>query len=152
MKKVKLLPTSKVVIVRGLPGSGKSTTAKYLVKIGYKHFEADMYFIQNGVYQFNPALLYQAHQWCQQFTREAIKQNYAVVVSNTFTTRKEVQPYIDMALELAVPYTIFVCKAQFKNIHNVPEQTLEKMKKRWQDIEGEYVLDEEVWGKIKVYK
>jgi tRNA uridine 5-carbamoylmethylation protein Kti12 len=34
----------KLILIRGLPGSGKSTIAREYVKQGYHHFEADMYF------------------------------------------------------------------------------------------------------------
>ena len=41
-----------LVLVRGLPGSGKSTYARSL---GYPNFEADMFFIKDGKYVYNPA-------------------------------------------------------------------------------------------------
>ena len=37
-------------IVRGIPGSGKSTFAKSL---GGTHFEADMFFMKDGEYKFD---------------------------------------------------------------------------------------------------
>ncbi len=49
-------------IVRGIPGSGKSTFAKTL---GGQHYEADMFFIdENGVYNFDFTKIKDAHQWC----------------------------------------------------------------------------------------
>ena len=49
-------------LLRGLPGSGKSTLAKSL---GGKHFEADMYFVRDGEYQFDVTKLKEAHEWCR---------------------------------------------------------------------------------------
>ena len=50
-------------IVRGIPGSGKSTFAKTL---GGQHFEADMYFIdESGNYKFDITEIKLAHEWCQ---------------------------------------------------------------------------------------
>lgn len=43
----------KVKILRGLPGSGKSTYAKKLAEEGWLHFENDMYFMKNGKYVFD---------------------------------------------------------------------------------------------------
>lgn len=39
-----------LVLIRGLPGSGKSTMAKVLAQVGYEHYEADMFFERDGVY------------------------------------------------------------------------------------------------------
>ena len=50
-------------IVRGIPGSGKSTFAKTL---GGQHYESDMFFInENGEYNFDVTKIKDAHQWCQ---------------------------------------------------------------------------------------
>ena len=47
-----------LILVRGLPGSGKSTEAKKIAKTGYYHFEADQYFITpSGEYKFDKNLL-----------------------------------------------------------------------------------------------
>ena len=52
-------------IVRGIPGSGKSTFAKTL---GGQHYEADMYFIdEEGNYKFDGTKIKDAHKWCQSF-------------------------------------------------------------------------------------
>lgn len=48
-------------IVRGLPGSGKSTFAK---KFGVAHFEADMYHIQDDEYKWIGSRTKLAHEWC----------------------------------------------------------------------------------------
>lgn len=47
-----------LVLVRGLPGSGKSTIAKSFIPHNFVHLETDMYFINSaGEYKFNPAKL-----------------------------------------------------------------------------------------------
>jgi Chromatin associated protein KTI12 len=50
----------RLVLIRGVPGSGKSTRARELQE--YLHFEADMYFIRDGAYTFDSDLLPAAHQ------------------------------------------------------------------------------------------
>lgn len=71
-------------IVRGLPGSGKSTFAKSLGGVNY---EADMFFInENGEYNFDPSKLKDAHNWCRHKAMDSMKSGEPiVVVSNTFT-------------------------------------------------------------------
>jgi predicted kinase len=121
----------KLILVRGLPGSGKSTLASQLRN--FAHLEADMYFIdEHGEYRFDASKLSRAHQWCQQQTFAYLKASFPVVVSNTFTTQKELQPYLDMASELGITPQVVLCQGEFGSVHNVPEETLLKMKQRFQ--------------------
>ena len=54
-------------IVRGLPGSGKSTFAKQLVSHDFLVCEADKYFIdkETGEYNFDFTKIKDAHKFCQ---------------------------------------------------------------------------------------
>ncbi len=54
----------KLYIVRGVPGSGKSTFAKSIAK-SWQIFEADDYFVKNGKYEFNFSHLRDAHDSCK---------------------------------------------------------------------------------------
>lgn len=122
-----------LLLIRGLPGSGKSTLAKEYVAIGWEHYEADMYFMQNGTYNFDASKLHQAHKWCQRKTREALELGKNVVVSNTFTTHKEMKEYKDLAGELGVKLEVLTATGNYNNVHNVPQDKLDQMKARWQD-------------------
>jgi len=119
---------SELVLIRGLPGSGKSTMAKVLALVGYEHFEADMYFMKNGRYCYDRTRIRDAHAWCQQQTREALRAGKRVVVSNTFTRLQEMQPYLEMGAKVRV----IEAKGQWKNVHGVPEETLQAMEARWE--------------------
>ena len=50
-----------LILIRGLPGSGKSTLARAMREAcaATAHWEADMYFTDNGKYTFDPAKLEQ---------------------------------------------------------------------------------------------
>lgn len=122
----------KLILVRGLPGSGKSTIAEQLSHISWmNHLEADMYFMRDGEYKFDVNKLGAAHAWCQNETRECLREGNPVVVSNTFTTIKEIRPYFDIAKELGIIPNVILAQGNFGNIHNVPEETLEKMRQRF---------------------
>ena len=96
-----------LVLLRGLPGAGKSTFAKMLVgDKDYCHKEADMFFVKNGKYIFEPNKIREAHEWCQKTTEIFLNNGLSVVVSNTFTQRKEMQFYLDLAQSLNVPVKI----------------------------------------------
>ena len=120
-------------IVRGIPGSGKSTLAqKIAARNGIEYFEADMYFEVNGKYVFDVAKLRQAHSWCLAETRAQLLDDRDVVVSNTFTTFKEIEPYLSMAVELGADVTIIECTGRWQNVHNVPQDKLDAMAARFQ--------------------
>jgi tRNA uridine 5-carbamoylmethylation protein Kti12 len=55
--------TNKILyIVRGIPGSGKTTFAKSL---NCPVFEADMFFVNSqGIYNFDYTKIKDAHAWC----------------------------------------------------------------------------------------
>lgn len=119
-------------IVRGLPGSGKSTFAKSIAPV---HFEADMFFMNDGEYKFDFSKIKEAHQWCQESTREAmVSGSPKVSVSNTFTQEWEMKPYYEMAEKYG--YTVFSVIVENrhggKNIHGVPDATLDSMRKRFE--------------------
>lgn len=128
----------KLLIVRGLPGSGKTTFAKTLE--GFYHVEADMFFIHaDGRYHFNPTQLGVAHHWCQHECARALERGQNVVVSNTFVKQWELQPYIKMAATLGADVEIITLTTQYQNIHNVPESVLRRMKYSWEtfSLKGE---------------
>lgn len=118
------LPT--LIIVRGLPGSGKSTLAK---RLGLPSFEADDYFTgPDGVYRFDPAKLGEAHAQCLANVKASLESGAETVVSNTFTTIKEMQPYLDLGHVVQV----IECRGAWRSIHGVPDATLQKMRDRWE--------------------
>lgn len=121
---------SSMILVRGLPGSGKSTLAKTLIGF-YMHVEADMFFMVDGEYKFDVNKIMLAHAWAQGRTCELLAAGFNVVVSNTFTTIKEMRPYFEIAKEFDCVPQVITCHAQYGNIHGVPEETLAKMKNRF---------------------
>ena len=120
-----------LVLIRGLPGSGKSTMAKAMH--GYCHFEADQFFMRDGEYKFDPALLKHAHDSCQKMADAALQIARDVVVSNTFTRKWEMQAYLDMAKKHGADVRIITATGNYKNVHGVPAEAIQKMRDRWED-------------------
>ena len=139
---------SRLILIRGLPGSGKSTFAKSYFN-SHIHLEADMYFIQpDGSYDWVAEQLGKAHSWCLETAKIMLNNGQDVVVSNTFTTLKELEPYINFAKSTDVPYGVFRMSTQYDSIHGVPSEVIERMKARFQDFNEEiYHRDGIVWQK-----
>lgn len=128
-----------LLLLRGLPGAGKSTLAQALTATApnpsrFVHVEADMFFNTPNGYLFDPSRLSEAHDWCQQKTDACLRLGYSVIVSNTFTTNKEMAPYFAIAAKHGIVPHVATVENQFENTHNVPEHTLRRMRERWEPL------------------
>lgn len=124
----------RLILVRGLPGSGKTTYARSLEIF---HVEADMYFVSDGVYRFDPRYLNIAHHWCQKTAIAAMRKGMDVVVSNTFSQMWEMQPYVEAANVEHYDWQVVHCTGTFTSIHKLPRDIVENMRNRWEAIAGE---------------
>ncbi|AQM67017.1 hypothetical protein Vca1114GL_00494 [Vibrio campbellii] len=129
------MPNAKLILIRGLPGSGKTTLAKKLSKqLKAKHFEADMYFEnESGEYVFDGTKLTDAHEWCFQQTRKWLSKGNIVIVSNTFVRHWEMKRYLQYCEKKDIEVEIKVCREEFQSIHDVPLATIENMRRQWQE-------------------
>ena len=121
---------SQLILIRGLPGSGKSTMARFKYP-NHIHLESDDYFINSdGDYCFDGSLIKEAHAWCFNTAKILTRQGHNIVVSNTFTQKWEIQKY----LELRVTKRVVVATGSYGSIHNVPEDVIKKMAERWEEF------------------
>jgi adenylate kinase family enzyme len=124
-------------LLRGLPGSGKSTIAEILSEHGkYPLFSIDDYFTnpQTGVYHFIHTENHLAYAQCEQNVREAMEQSKEkIFVHYTFTIAWEMEPYIRLAEKFGYRLHVLTVENHHhsENIHNIPEEQLEKMRSKY---------------------
>lgn len=152
-----------LVIMRGLPGSGKSTQARIraatFVEVGGQSVvicSTDNFFINNdGKYVFDAKMLGKYHGMNQHKVNQYMLMGIElVIVDNTNTTHKEMEPYKQSArdylykvvevlvgkedlfpeLEHTSPHAhadyIDMCAS--RNTHGVPKEAIERMARRFE--------------------
>lgn len=143
---------TKIIIMRGVSGSGKTTMAREIVK----QFEADHpdgksiicsaddFFVNahSGKYEFEAKKLSQAHSWCKgQVHAAMLLETDLICLANTSTQLWEYQPYLDMAYNFKYD-TEEIIVGEFdehslkeyanRNVHGVPLKAIQKMANRFE--------------------
>lgn len=131
----KELKTKTLILVCGVPGSGKSTiAAMYHDFMNFVHLENDMwYYINYGHYCWSHDNAILAYQWCQRRTEEYMKQGKNIVVANTFIKKSEREPYIRFADKYGYRVIMIKAMGNFKDIHDVPRDKIEKMRSEFEE-------------------
>lgn len=142
--------TRVVIIMRGWPGSGKSTLCRAIyeefVRRGTDPFEisvcsADHYHINKTTkkYEWKQENAAKAHLYCkEQFEADILDNDASVIfVDNTNIRRKEYAYYVDLARDHGYkvlqahgqsPYKHSVEECFKRNVHNVPLEVITRMK------------------------
>ena len=136
-----------IFILRGLPGSGKSTRAKELANhYGMGGMEvticsADLYFSTRNAdgyrYEFSAAAIKQAHAVCFMCADRAMANGYdVVIIDNTNIKVEHFEQYIDLGRRYGYRVEIErvggtdeadIREFTARQIHAVPESTIRKM-------------------------
>jgi len=130
----------KVVIMRGLPGCGKTTTARNLLA-NQKGIicSADDFFVNDkGVYVFDQRYLKQAHKACKVKFWNSLDNYDLIIVDNTNTQHWEYAWYQEAAT--VANYEIEIMPMAFRSIeemtrdnkHGAPKDAIIRMKERWE--------------------
>lgn len=124
-----------VFIVRGIPGSGKSTVTAHLGACSDRAVvSADDFFMVNGSYEFDPKKLPQAHDWCRAQFHKAIQDGVPVIiVDNTNIALDHLRPYQEVAREAGYLVCHVVMQVDDvdacvdRNTHGVPAHVIQRM-------------------------
>lgn len=131
LKSISVIEPKNLYLIRGLPGSGKTSLAESLFDFSVA---ADGYFDFMHGGEFIGEKLPKAHQWCQDCVeRWMIRQVDNIAVHNTFSRRKEMQSYFYMAQKYNYKVHTIIVENRHgsESTSNVPTETLDQMEGRF---------------------
>jgi len=129
-------PAKSLILLRGLPGSGKTTLANLLSENKkYPVFSIDDYFTdEKGTYHFKFDENHLAYKLCEENTRKSMMATTEkIFLHNTFTIDWEIETYFKLAKEF--DYQIHVLTVEnyhgTKNIHDISDEQMKKMAEKY---------------------
>ena len=134
----------KMIILRGLPGSGKSTRARAQSgKVdGSVVCSNDDYFKRGGRYKFDRNRLHLAVSDCERKAEAACSEGAPlVIIDNTNIKRKSFQAYVEMGEKYGYDVEVLIvgslAKGVFeryhkRNTHNTPLYIIKDMAAKWE--------------------
>lgn len=127
MKPIERKREPELIILRGLPGSAKSTRANKDYP-NHLHYEPDHLFCDTrGTYRFDYQLFDKAKEFTRHMVDFALARGEDVVVSDVFPKLEELKPYFDLAEAHNAVVRVIDCTESFGNNHRVPVMVLKRM-------------------------
>ncbi len=133
-------------IIRGCTNTGKSTIA---TSLAVYEVSADKY---PGIYdeqgKYNVSKQKEAHKWCQKMTEKFMRKDATpIAVHNTFSREWEYRPYVELARRYGYAVQIVHTerltpppgKEKYDNGHNVPEEAIDSMLRRWEPVDKKII-------------
>lgn len=117
----------RLLILRGTPGSGKSTIAEHFETAGFFPISVDDFFTGvDGVYRFDPNKLKDAHAYCLNRIVNLLQYGKDVVVHNTFRTLDELHPYLILKIKGTYAIQIYRVISQYTSNKKIPDYVMKR--------------------------
>ncbi|NXH50106.1 N4BP2 protein, partial [Dicaeum eximium] len=162
MRKKMQLIGQVLVLLRGVPGSGKSYLARNLLEDnpGGIILSTDDYFYKHGQYHYDPDCLGEAHDWNRKRAKEAFEMRISpIIIDNTNIQAWEMKPYVTLAQQFKYkvmfrePDTWWKFKPkelERRNIHGVSKEKIKRMLERYERcLTVRSILDSSVPDKLE---
>ncbi|NXX92200.1 N4BP2 protein, partial [Centropus bengalensis] len=128
-----------LVLLRGVPGSGKTYLARALLEDnpGGIVLSTDDYFYKHGQYHYDPDCLGEAHDWNRKRAKEAFEMRITpIIIDNTNIQAWEMKPYVTLII-LFCHSTMQICNVSLflnhrRNIHGVSKEKIKRMLERYE--------------------
>lgn len=163
----------RVIIMRGLPGSGKSWWTDNIFR-QYKEGEVEIcsadhafYTGPNGAYEFKAEKLGEAHLLCQKKFHSLLAceakevqaekiQVQCLVVDNTNVRLWEMAYYVGLSRVFGIEPEIVHVVAPYwacirRNVHGVPAEVIKRMAKEWEETPAHFGKVSKVFSDISEY-
>lgn len=120
-------------IFRGLPGSGKSTQARKLAaELGAIFIEADMFHVSDGNYRFNDNRAEYVYRDMPKLLGALASHGMDIVYAGVLPVEESIHHISDPCRACGYKINITTCSGKWDNVHNVPSDVLESMRKCFQ--------------------
>lgn len=134
-----------LIIVRGVPGSGKTTFANQCAAT-YREagmssvvLSADDWMVNDeGEYAFDHKRLPEVHSACQRMANMQMMVGTKVIfVANTFVRKWEMEPYLVLAKMWGYTVQVYRMTGEYENVHGVPSDKVAIMRSNMENYENE---------------
>uniref|UniRef100_A0A8C8SRE4 NEDD4 binding protein 2 n=1 Tax=Pelusios castaneus TaxID=367368 RepID=A0A8C8SRE4_9SAUR len=144
MMRKKTLVGQVLILLRGVPGSGKSFLARTLLEDNPSGIilSTDDYFYKNGQYQYDANCLGEAHEWNRKRAKEAFEKRISpIIIDNTNIQAWEMKPYVALSQQYKYkvmfrePDTWWKFKPkelERRNNHGVSKEKIKRMLERYE--------------------
>ncbi len=120
-----------LILIRGLPGSGKSTIAQHLTQ--YVIDDDDFYTKDDGTYNFTCDMIEPCHAWMLSYCEYLMSTGGDISITSPLISEVRINRFMDLANKYSYEFHSIIKENRHigTSIHNVPDDQLNEMKRKF---------------------